>query len=631
MPSLRSLAPYARPAVVPPVPYIALGDSLTQGAQSLGVAAISQRCSYPRLIAEFLGAEPFGQPLLKGDLDTLEDGWVGNPPNLELVLRLAEKRLPDDVLAALCAQRSITFGEQVGSAWAALREAVRDYIQAVETRHPDEFLVEQPGVHRPFQNLGVLSYTIPDVGGTAYHQGDQPAPVWSLGHLGHLVQRAAGQIASTWSEELRAHQNPLAALLGEAGALLGDLAGLAGGQVGARLEAEKLAYVLGREGQTALELAREQQPHIVTLFIGNTEGPIAAALAGRMTDDQGHPIWADPEIIRSGLKALLDEILAFESRPYVFLATLPSPTATPSLVRDRLGHWKPLLPPTPDYLSDADLQGLESVASQYNQVIRELAHSHRGPYKRVCLVDVHALHERMLRGTRRDAEAARRAVAHGLRIGGIDQGQARALLEAARAGRPDILNKLGYGGPGRLLHTSAGGDFSNAARTRQRKYIQQVAGLVHAPAAREDQGPNVDDFRVELASGDVYRLTGEYLASDADHKGQVVQGGLVGLDGIHLTNTGYAYVARHFLQEMRKAHARLGDVLEWVSPDGTRSRLPGADQGDAALDQMVLRVAREDSLLNQVPCLLPAVIDLLDALGEILGSVRAPAPVAQRA
>jgi hypothetical protein len=83
------------------VPYVALGDSLTAGAQSLGVAAISQRYSYPCLIAGLLGIKPFGQPLLKGDLETYQAGYIGNPPNLELVLRRAESRLSQQVLAAL--------------------------------------------------------------------------------------------------------------------------------------------------------------------------------------------------------------------------------------------------------------------------------------------------------------------------------------------------------------------------------------------------------------------------------------------------------------------------------------------------------------------------------------------------
>ena len=71
-------------------------------------------------------------------------------------------------------------------------------------------------------------------------------------------------------------------------------------------------------------------------------------------------------------------------------------------------------------------------------------------------------------------------------------------------------------------------------------------------------------------------------------------------------------------------------MLDWILPDGTRRILPGAQKNDTALDEMVLRVAREDSLLNALPVLLPAVMDLADAIGEILGSAPGPALPAQR-
>ena len=87
MTTLQRPAKDVQSAVGQSVPYVALGDSLTQGAQSLGVAAISQRCSYPALIAEFLGIESFTQPLLQGDIQTYRRaGHVGNPPNVELRL-----------------------------------------------------------------------------------------------------------------------------------------------------------------------------------------------------------------------------------------------------------------------------------------------------------------------------------------------------------------------------------------------------------------------------------------------------------------------------------------------------------------------------------------------------------------
>jgi hypothetical protein len=152
------------------------------------------------------------------------------------------------------------------------------------------------------------------------------------------------------------------------------------------------------------------------------------------------------------------------------------------------------------------------------------------------------------------------------------------------------------------------------ARKGQRAYIKEIAGkATTSPATSSDEGANVEDFRIELASNHVYRLTGEYLASgaehadaehaDAEHADEVVQGGMVGLDGIHLTNTAYAYVARLFLQRMRDAHAELHDVLEWDLPDGSRYSLPGVHKDDSELDKMVLKVAREDSLLNHVPVL----------------------------
>jgi hypothetical protein len=76
MTTLGSLAEDARTPTPPPVPYVALGDSLTQGANSQGVAAISQRRSYLRLIAKILGADLFGQPLPRGYLGRrMMYGW----------------------------------------------------------------------------------------------------------------------------------------------------------------------------------------------------------------------------------------------------------------------------------------------------------------------------------------------------------------------------------------------------------------------------------------------------------------------------------------------------------------------------------------------------------------------------
>src|SRR5262245_15525932 len=96
------------------VPYVALGDSLTHGMQSLGVAWISQHRSYPNLIAGFLGAQPFKQPTLFGgepenEHDANARRWIGCPPNLELVARAAAEltrsdNAPGDVRAALAQQ-----------------------------------------------------------------------------------------------------------------------------------------------------------------------------------------------------------------------------------------------------------------------------------------------------------------------------------------------------------------------------------------------------------------------------------------------------------------------------------------------------------------------------------------------
>jgi hypothetical protein len=97
-------APMTKTApVISSVPYIALGDSLTQGFQSMGVAAISQNYSYPKQIADFLGITTFAQPVIRGSWPASEQKGqstaatftgVGNPPNLELVLRRAEARTP---------------------------------------------------------------------------------------------------------------------------------------------------------------------------------------------------------------------------------------------------------------------------------------------------------------------------------------------------------------------------------------------------------------------------------------------------------------------------------------------------------------------------------------------------------
>lgn len=53
------------PAPVPRVPYVALGDSLTHGMRSGGLAWVSRHYSYPKQIAGVLGMTPFARPDLK--------------------------------------------------------------------------------------------------------------------------------------------------------------------------------------------------------------------------------------------------------------------------------------------------------------------------------------------------------------------------------------------------------------------------------------------------------------------------------------------------------------------------------------------------------------------------------------
>ena len=142
------------------VPYIALGDSATQGMQSLGVSWLSQHRSYPKLIADFLGAEPFTQPVLKGWIPgqtpmptdvTDNSTWFGSPPNAELLLRQALSRMSTRQRQAL----QYPFTTKSPSHWSELhaeyiaisgviREVVGDYVRAVQTLHPDDFVYESP-------------------------------------------------------------------------------------------------------------------------------------------------------------------------------------------------------------------------------------------------------------------------------------------------------------------------------------------------------------------------------------------------------------------------------------------------------------------------------------------------------
>ena len=66
--------------------------------------------------------------------------------------------------------------------------SARHFIGAVETHDPDEFLVKQPDARRPYQNLGVISFTTRNVMEEIYHGGGDSATWWDLNHLGHLIQ-----------------------------------------------------------------------------------------------------------------------------------------------------------------------------------------------------------------------------------------------------------------------------------------------------------------------------------------------------------------------------------------------------------------------------------------------------------
>ena len=150
------------------VPYVALGDSLTQGMQSMGLAGISQAYSYPRQIAEFIGSTPFNQPVLKGWLPGQipfgeKDGWVGNPPNLELVLRRAEALLAAQPNAKTPSSSNwLQLHDQVESVAAVLREGITDYVHTVDDSDSMTLLAE-PRTAEGYQNLGIYGYKVLDV------------------------------------------------------------------------------------------------------------------------------------------------------------------------------------------------------------------------------------------------------------------------------------------------------------------------------------------------------------------------------------------------------------------------------------------------------------------------------------
>ncbi len=582
-----------------PTPYIALGDSLTHGMQSMGVAAISQSCSYPNLIADFLGAA-FTQPRVKGWLPGLapagqSETWVGSPPNIELVLRRAETLLAvQDKVAPTPSAWSELHGE-VAAVAAVLREAIVDYIHAVEDADPAELLVEPA---RPrYQNLGVSGFTVQDVSTANYARLRAGLKLSFGGRLAKLSRTALDDVAHLLGNAT--HPSLLHSLTD-------GLLAVAQHDFGPRISAALVGAVLGRNSLTALDHARAQQPHLVTLWIGNSDA--LTTMCNAHIWDGNTPLYTPADVFHDRYAQLLDAILAFDSQPSVFVATLPSPTASPNLVRDRLGHWKSMLP-SAAFLVDAQLMELETLVGQYNAAILQLARERAG---RVWVVDIHALQERMQRGTRDDVQTTRRVVLHAVRAGYLDRDAAHDVLGAARAGNlatirqsQEIANRL---------------DARSFTAVTPLAPEQSGAYLTHRELSTAPAGPNLDAFALRLASGQLYRITGEYLS--ADDTGNVVQGGAVSLDAIHLTNTGYAYVAREFLRAIYAANAEArGAILRG---------LPGAKKTVDQFDATLTRVASEDSLLNGLPRLLPAALDAAGAAADLLGELHYTDPYLTR-
>ncbi len=591
--------------VVLPAPYVALGDSLTHGMQSGGIAWHSQNYSYPKLVADFLGARPFAQPMLKGWLPKQASQgqpgtWVGSPPNMELVLRRAElsvsgasgKPAPDPG-----SWRELH--DEVEGVVAALREAITDYIRAVEDATPADLLVEAPPASGMYQNLGVFGFNVQDISTTSYVQataGMRPSFRGQIARIArHVIEGAAPALAVGGN----AHPSVLEAL-----SL--SLLTAVGNDFGARLNAERVGYVLGRGHRTALETARAQQPRIVTLWIGNND--VLSTMTNAHIWDGDRPLYTPADVFHDRMAALIDAILAFESRPCMFVATLPSPTASPNLQRSRLGHWKSMLP-SAAFLLDGQLLELEAIVGQYNESIRQLAAERPG---RVWVVDVHALQERMQRGTRSNAEATRRVVVHAVRAGHLTMRGAEAALGAARAGNLHTIRHALD-----IDAQLAGRSFTEIAALPPDR---SGATLANEAFTARPGAPDVDAFVVRLASGETYRLTGEFLA--AGDNGRILQGGSVSLDSMHLTNSGYAYVAREFLRVLYEADAHMrGTVLRG---------LPGQQKSLAQFDVELLRVAQQDSLLNDIPRLLPAVLDALGASADLLGQLHFSDPYLTR-
>jgi hypothetical protein len=587
------------------VPYIALGDSATQGMQSLGVSWLSQHRSYPRLIADFLGAEPFTQPVLKGWIPgqtpvppdvTDNSAWFGSPPNAELLLRQALSRMSTRQRQAL----QYPFSTKSPSHWSELhaeyiaisgviREVVGDYVRAVQTLHTDDFVYESPAPNSYYQNLGMFTFTVNDVLETSYNTACTALKKTPSGEMAGDVRQAFSWITS-W------HNYPSlleAMVTGILTALEGDLM--------PRLIAEGVGLVLGRtQPQTALQVARIQQPQIVTLFIGPSDLDKVLGNA-RLYDDSGNPQFTSPDLFQQRLAKLVEEILAFASEPSLFLATVPDFTATPNMTRSRLGHWKSIVP-SADYLTDAEILTLEQTIYSYNQAISAIAAKHAG---RVWLVDLYGLHERLIRETRHESEAVRRGLGHAVRYGVLDLDKAQSVLGVAQAGNADLIQAL-YAYP--LQNPNQSWDQA------------QSAGNTATPewaAEQEPSQPDLNNFIVALrpvTEGDsprIYRITGDYLGADPDAPNRIVQGGAIGLDSLHLTNTANAFVARAFIASIYQADQQTGGKV--------LKGLAGQHKQAQDFDRVVLEVAQEDTLLNDPPLLTEPVFDLLGALSSIFG------------
>jgi hypothetical protein len=587
------------------VPYIALGDSATQGMQSLGVSWLSQHRSYPKLIADFLGAEPFTQPVLKGWIPgqtpmppNIMDNraWFGNPPNVELLLRQALSRMSSRQLQALqypLSTKNPSHWSELRAEYVAIsgviREVVGDYLHALETLRPDDFLYERPAPNSYYQNLGMFTFTVKDVLETNY---DTVCSALTKTRTAEIAE--AARRAFSWITSWHAYPSLFEALTtGILTALEGDLM--------QRLTAEGVGYVLGRTPpQTALQVARAQQPQLVTLFIGPSDLDKVLGNA-RLYDDSGNLQFTPPRQFQKQLEELVEEILSFASEPTLFLATVPDITATPNLTRSRLGHWKSIVP-SADYLTDAEILTLEQTIHSYNQAIGEIAAKHEG---RIWLVDLYGLYERLIRETRHDSEAVRRGLGHAVRHGVLDLDTAQSVLGVAQAGNADLIQAL-YAYPHQKLSQSWDQTQSSGDRATP-DWAEQL----------EPSLPDLDDFIVELrpvtpgGTPRIYRITGDYVGADPDAPKRIAQGGAVGLDSLHLTNTANAFVARAFIECMYQAdQATGGKVLKG---------LPGRHKQASDFDRVVLDVSQEDTLLNEPPLLTEPVLDLLGALSSIFG------------